>query len=320
MADKYKFDPESLQFTKQSTKSRFIKTYLRVIVSGIIIGIVFLFVSAYIITTPGIRKLRRENTQAGKDVKKLTEQYERMEKVLNDLEKRDENIYKAVLESDPKENVDDTLTSEVKMVVDMLETKSFIEIADFIQNEIEATLKSIRSDEDEYKEFAEVLRKKANMLLHIPSIQPVKNPNLEIILYGFGKRIDPFYKSPKDHKGLDYSLPEGTRVFATANGRVSFVGRKRRKGNVIEIDHGYGFRTVYAHLDKMLVHNGEKLERGHYIGTVGNTGKSITPHLHYEVIVNNREVNPVNFFFADISPQQYEQLILFSSRGGVSLD
>lgn len=320
MAEKYKFDPESLQFTKQSTKSRFIKTYLSVILSGFVIGIVFLFVSAYIITTPNIRKLRRENSQATKDVEKLTEQYERMEIVLRDLEKRDENIYKAVLESDPNENIDDTITSEVKMVVDMLQNKSFIEIADYIQVELETTLDELRKDESEYSDFSEVLAKKANMLVHIPSIQPVKNPYLEVMLYGYGKRIDPFYKSPKDHKGLDYSLPEGTRVFATANGKVTFVGRKRRKGNVVIIDHGYGFKTVYAHLDKILVKNGRKVERGDYIGTVGNSGKSITPHLHYEVIVNNKEVNPVNFFFADISPKQYEQLIIFSSRGGVSLD
>ncbi len=320
MTDKYKFDTESLQFKKQSRKYRFFKSYISVFVAGIFIGIAFLFISAYIITTPTIRKMRRENSQADKDLKALSLQYERIENVLKDLEKRDANIYKAVLESDPKNSEEDNLKSEASAIVDMLQNKSLNYVADYIQKEIDKTLAAIQESDAQYANFTKVLEEKAKMLANIPSVQPVENKMLEVMIYGFGKRIDPFYKTTKEHKGIDYNLPAGTRVFATAGGTVSHAGRLRKRGNSIEIDHGYGFKTVYDHLDKILVKAGNKVDRGDYIGTVGNSGKSISPHLHYEVHVNNKQVNPINFFFADINPEQYEKLIIFASRGGVSLD
>jgi len=316
---KYKFDPESLQFTEQDTKSKFLRTYLGVIVAGTLIAIALLFVSAYIIVPPTIRKMRRENTQASKDLADLTEKYAQMEKVLKDLEKRDNNIYKAILESDPNENENDS-ASEVMNVLKMFEGKRPTEIAVYIESEIDEVLVALTTDENKYRDFAKVLDTKAKMLVHIPSIQPVKNDDLEIMVYGFGKRIDPFYKTPTDHNGMDYSVPEGTRVFATANGSVSFVGRKRGDGNTVIINHGYGFETIYTHLDQILVTRGKKVERGDYIGTAGNSGKSMSPHLHYEIHLNKKPVNPVNFYFADLSPNQYNRMIRFSSRGGVSLD
>ncbi len=316
---KYKFDPESLQFTEQNTKSRFIRTYIGVVVAGVLIAIALLFVSAYIIVPPSLRKMKRENSQASQDLKDLTEKYEQMEKVLKDIEKRDENIYKAILESDPNETKNDS-ASEVVELLKMFEGKRPTEIAEYLDAEIDKALVALTSDESKYRNFAKVLDTKAKMLVHIPSIQPVKNDDLEVMIYGFGKRIDPFYKTPKDHNGMDYSVPEGTRVFATANGTVSFVGRKRGKGNVVIINHGYGFETTYAHLDQILTKRGKKIERGDYIGTVGNSGKSMSPHLHYEVHLNDKPLNPVNFYFADLSPKQYNKMIRFSSRGGVSLD
>ncbi len=320
MTDKYKFDTDSLQFKKQSRKYRFFKSYIGVFVAGILIGIAFLFISAYIITTPTIRKMRRENSQASEDLKALKLQYERIEKVLKDLEKRDANIYKAVLESDPNVNAENRRDLEVGLVMDMLQNKSLNYVADYVQTEIDKTLKAIDENDAQYANFTKVLEEKAKMLANIPSIQPVENKDLEVMIYGFGKRIDPFYKTTKEHRGIDYSLPAGTRVFATAGGTVSHAGRLRKRGNSIEIDHGYGFKTVYDHLDKILVRAGDKVDRGDYIATLGNSGKSISPHLHYEVHVNNKQVNPINFFFADINPEQYERLIIFASRGGVSLD
>ena len=316
---KYKFDPDSLQFTEQDNKSKFIRTYISVVVAGMLIAIALLFVSAYIIVPPSLRKMRRENVQAKEDLQNLKEKYEQMEKVLKDIEKRDENIYKAILESDPNETKNDS-TSETAEMLRMLEGKRPTEIAEYLEKEIDKVLNVLSNDEEKYKNFAKVLDTKAKMLVHIPSIQPVKNDDLEIMIYGYGKRIDPFYKTPKDHNGMDYSVPEGTRVFATANGTVSFVGRKRGKGNVVIINHGYGFETLYAHLDQILVSRGKKVERGDYIGTSGITGKAMAPHLHYEVHLNSKPLNPVNFYFADLSPSQYDKMIKFSSRGGVSLD
>lgn len=318
---KYKFDPESLQFTEQDTsfKARFFREYLGVFVAGILIAIALIFVSAYVVIPPATRKMRRENEQAMNEMIDLTKKYEQMEKVLRDLEKRDENIYKAILESDPNEIKEDSV-SEVVKVMKMFEGKRPLEIAQYISDELDKALIALQGDEAKYRSFAKVLDTKAKMLMYIPSIQPVANRNLEIIVYGFGKRIDPFYKTPTDHNGMDYSVPDGTRVFATAHGTVSFAGQKRGDGNIVIINHGYGFETRYAHLDQILVSVGKKVERSDYIGTAGNSGKSMSPHLHYEVRINEKPVNPVNFFFADLAPDQYEKMIHFSSRGGVSLD
>lgn len=318
---KYKFDPESLQFTGQdeSFKSKFVREYLGVIVAGLFIAFALLILSAYVNFSPEIREKRRHGRNANEVYQELSNKFDEMEKVLKDLEKRDENIYKAILESDPKEHAQDSI-SQVSKMLKILEGRQPLEIAEFVANEIDSLLFYLRQDKDKYKDFAKVLDEKAKMLVHIPSIQPVKNTNLEVMVYGYGKRIDPFYKTPVDHKGMDFSVPEGTRVFATANGKVSFVGMKRGDGNTVVINHGYGFETKYTHLDKILVTRGKQVERGDYIGTAGNTGKSMSPHLHYEVHINGKAVNPVNFYFADLKPGDYEKMIKFSSRGGVSLD
>lgn len=316
---KFKFDPESLQFTKQDTKSQFIKNFIGVFIAGMAIAIALLFVSSYIVIKPSIKVKKRENTRAQKDLIELREKYAQMEQVLKDLEKRNENVYKVILESDPNENKADSI-SKVGEVLKMLEGKRPSEIASFIDKEIDKVLAGLTGKDKSFKEFAKVLDTKAKMLVHIPSIQPVKNEYLDIIVYGFGKRIDPFYKTPTDHNGMDYGVPEGTRVYATANGTVSFVGTRRGDGKVVEISHGYGFKTIYSHLDKIIITRGKKVERGDYIGTSGNSGKSMSPHLHYEIHLNDKPVNPVNFFFADLNANQYDKMIKLSSRGGVSLD
>jgi len=318
---KYKFDPESLQYKEQDTsfRSRFIREYIGVIITGIMISIGLLLISAYLIVTPSTRKIRRENKQANEALIDLSIRFGQTEKVLKDLEKRDENIYKAVLESTPEDNKQDSISS-VQTMLELFKGHSPLEIAEFINNQLDSVLERFNKDDEQYRNFAKDLDLKEKMLVNIPSIQPLQNDDLEIIVYGFGKRIDPFYKTPANHRGMDFSVPEGTRVFATANGTVSFVGDRRGDGLMVLINHGYGFATKYAHLDKVFVSAGQKVKRGNFVGTAGNSGKSMAPHLHYEVTVNNEPVNPVNFFFADLKPEQYEKMIHYSSRGGVSLD
>jgi len=318
---KYKFDPESLQFTGQDTsfKSQFVRQYLGVFVAGILIAFFLLFISAYIIVSPETRKMRRENRLLGKDFKEQIQRYSQTEKVLKDIEKRDDNIYKAVLESDPKEQKSDTISSYLAFL-QKTEKMSPLELAIYIEYQTDSLLFQMKSEEDTYKNFAKIFNSKANMFDYIPSIQPIDNKNLEVIIYGFGKRIDPFYRIPADHKGMDYSVAEGTRIMATADGQVTFAGQIRGGGNTILISHGFGFESKYCQLDQILVTTGKKVKRGDFIGTVGNSGKSMAPHLHYEVIVKGTPVNPVNFFFADLNAAKYSKMIRMSSMGGISLD
>jgi murein DD-endopeptidase MepM/ murein hydrolase activator NlpD len=157
-------------------------------------------------------------------------------------------------------------------------------------------------------------------LKYIPSIQPVYNRNLQYPVYGFGNKIDHVYKSLAFHPGVDYAAPEGTRVFATADGIVENSGMVRGQGQRILVNHGNGYKTLYAHLDNIFVFNGKKLKRGDVIATVGMTGKSVIPHLHYEVLFNSKPVNPVNYFFMDLSPIDFYKIETESARSGLSLD
>jgi murein DD-endopeptidase MepM/ murein hydrolase activator NlpD len=318
---KYKFDPESLQFKEQDTsfRSKFIRAYLVVVIAGILVAIFLLFLSTYVVVSPEDRKLRRENKMIRDDFKEQIERYAQTEKVLKDIEKRDDNIYKAILESDPKENKADTISSYLAFL-QKTEDMSPLELARYIEAQLDSLLSKMATNEINYKTFAKIFNSKANMFDFIPSIQPVENKDLSVIMYGFGKRLDPFYRSPIDHKGIDYSIPEGSRVNVTADGVVRYTGMIRGEGNIIIVTHGFGFETRYSHLDQIVVQVGKKVKRGDYIGTSGNTGKSMAPHLHYEVYVKDKPVNPVNFFFADLDAANYSKMIKMSSMGGISLD
>lgn len=320
--NRFKFDPESLQYKEQnlSFKVRFIKMFVGLLVSGIIIAFVFLLISSYVIVSPSTRKKMRENEKLKKELLILTKRFLQTEKVLENIKKRDENIYKVILESDPSEGNNTDSTNDLTIMLNKMDQVSEGDIAKLIGHNLDSLLNYLQTNKQAFKNLASVIANKEKMLASIPSIQPVKNDDLEIIVYGFGKRIDPFYRTPAFHDGIDYGIPEGTKIYATADGKVSFAGKKRGEGKIIIIAHGFGFTSKYAHLSKILVPRGKKVIRGDVIGLSGNTGKSMTPHLHYEVLVNNKKVNPVNFYFADLNPDKYNLMIKLSSKGGLSLD
>jgi murein DD-endopeptidase MepM/ murein hydrolase activator NlpD len=160
------------------------------------------------------------------------------------------------------------------------------------------------------------------MLASIPAIQPVNNKDLRRIGSYFGMRMDPFYKVRKFHEGLDFSASTGTEVYATGNGTIEIAGRLSDGGygNQIVIDHGYSYKTLYAHLSRIFVKPGQKITRGQIIGYIGNTGKSTSPHLHYEVRKNSVPLNPIYFFFNDLTPEQFQMMLELSSRPSQSMD
>ena len=164
-------------------------------------------------------------------------------------------------------------------------------------------------------------RDKEKMLAAIPAIQPVANKNLKRMASGYGYRIHPIYKVRKMHWGTDFSAPTGTPIYATGDGKVTKYRRSRAGyGNHIIIDHGYGYQTLYAHMSKVDVRRGQKVKRGDIIGYIGSSGRSTAPHLHYEVIKDGRKINPVNYFFNDLSPEEYEMMLEFSSNSNQSFD
>ena len=164
---------------------------------------------------------------------------------------------------------------------------------------------------------ASTLRERSS---HIPAIQPVNEKNLRAMASGYGYRRDPIYGTTKFHEGMDFSAPVGTPVYATGDARVQSAGWHSGYGNLIELDHGYHYLTRYAHLSEILVRPGQTVRRGDLIGRVGNTGKSTGPHLHYEVRLNGVAQNPVHYYYYDLTPQQYDEMIRQAENAGHVMD
>jgi murein DD-endopeptidase MepM/ murein hydrolase activator NlpD len=172
-----------------------------------------------------------------------------------------------------------------------------------------------------YDELVKLAKAKADMLASIPAIQPISNKELRRMASGYGYRIDPIYKTRKFHKGMDFTAPTGTKIYATGDGVVKEIERKQwGYGQSIVLNHGFGYQTRYAHLSKSAVKPGQKVKRGELIGYVGSSGKSTAPHLHYEVLYRGDAVNPVNFYYNDLSPEQYETMLEIASHSNQAFD
>ncbi|MFH2096119.1 MAG: M23 family metallopeptidase, partial [Bacteroidota bacterium] len=186
---------------------------------------------------------------------------------------------------------------------------------------IDQLLKKIEIQSKSFDQIVELVKNKEKMLSSIPAIQPISNKDLGHIASGFGFRIHPIYKTKRMHYGMDFTASRGSDVYVTGDGVVSEVKFSRRGyGNEIVIDHGFSYKTRYAHLQTIMVREGQKVKRGEIIGTVGNTGLSSAPHLHYEVLYKNTAVNPVNYFYEDLTPEEYDRMVEISTQSGQTLD
>jgi murein DD-endopeptidase MepM/ murein hydrolase activator NlpD len=241
--------------------------------------------------------------------------------VLDDIQHRDDNIYRVIFEADP-------IPSSIRKA-GFGGVNRYKDIRNFSNAElvIEAAKKADKLSKQLYiqsKSFDEVIdlaKNKADMLASIPAIQPIANKDLGRVASGYGYRIHPIYKTRKLHTGMDFTAPQGTPIYATGDGKIAKVRRSRRGyGNHVIVDHGYGYQTLYAHMTKYIVYRGQKVKRGEIIGYVGSTGTSVAPHLHYEVIKNKRKINPVNYYYNDLSPEEYEKMLEISSQNNQSFD
>ena len=259
------------------------------------------------------QSLRQEISVFNKDLNLILE-------VLNDIQNKDDNIYRAIFEADPYPDHKRKLgTGGNPIKFKKYENIEYGELVVEIVQKLELIEKKLSSQSKSFDEVFEITKEKQKMLKAIPSIQPINNRDLTRIASGFGMRMHPIYKILKMHKGMDFTAPIGTEIYATGDGVIEKVGWTGGYGKTILINHGYGYKTRYAHCSKFKCKKGQKVKRGDHIGYVGNTGQSTGPHLHYEVFKNKRQINPVNFFFNDLSPEEYDKVIEISSRPTQSL-
>ena len=322
---KYKFNPDTLSYERVgiSLREKFgkILTYLSSSFALTFI-IVIVFLNYY--ETPRSKALKRENQQLLSQYELMMRDLDRLEKVLTELQQRDNNIYRVIFESDP-------IPSSIRKAgfggankYSHLESFNNSRLIIETARKLDVLSKEAYIQSKSYEEVLQMALNKGKMLASIPAIMPVANEDLKRTASGWGYRIHPIYKVRKMHYGMDFTAPVGTPVYATGDGKVveiSGSGRSRVGfGLIVKMDHGYGYETVYAHLNSFAVKVNQEVKRGDIIGYVGNSGGSTAPHLHYEVHRNGSAVNPQHYYFKDLTPQEYERMIAISSNIGQTLD
>ena len=323
MAAKYRFNPESLEFegVRPSVK-RTMKRVFMFMITSFLIATVYYFVYSAFFDTPTERAKKRENTNLKNQLAVLNDRYIQLDKVINDISVRDTNIYRAIFEADPISSFDSISGFGVEVgYYDNLERLSDKEISSKTSKDLTYVSDLTNKQDKTLKNLMAVVEKNVEKLKYIPSIQPVENKSLTAVGASVGMRINPFFKSLKLHTGIDFAVPVGTDVMATADGVVSEVRYSLRgSGNHIIIKHGDStYETRYMYLNEINVKKGEKVTRGQIIGKVGNLGM-LVPHLHYEVRKDEKIADPLNFFFMELGPHEFERIVAISSSNGQSLD
>jgi murein DD-endopeptidase MepM/ murein hydrolase activator NlpD len=271
--------------------------------------------------SPKERILQRELKQYQLQFEMVNERMEQLEAVVADLADRDDNIYRIIFEAEP-------IPSAARKAgiggADRYEPLKGYQNSDVIiqtVQKLDQLTAQLFVQSKSYDQVYDMAKNKARLLASIPAIQPVSNKDLRRLSSYFGYRIDPFYKVGKFHEGVDFSIPTGTDVYVTGDGVVVEAGRsKGGYGNVVIVDHGFGYKTMYAHLQEINVRVGQRVTRGEIIAASGSTGKSTSPHLHYEVWKNNKPIDPINYFFNDITPAQYDEMVSLSQRPSQTMD
>ena len=315
----FKFNPKDLNYNKldDSLRARIWRIVIYVAAVAVI-AVLLNVVYSLFFDTPRERQIRRENEQLLEQYETLSKRKKMVDTVMQEVEQIDRDIYRVIFETEPVNPGENQASGLTYQNLLLTQDEDIVNVS---ARKLDSMIRHFNETESAYDMLMIKGENRSEMLPAIPGIQPIENHDLTLIASGFGHRIHPIYKIPKMHKGIDFSAPVGTPVYATGDGVVKTVIRSERGlGNQIIIDHGFGYTTLYASMDELEVRQGAQVKRGDQIGTVGDTGLSVAPHLHYEVHLNGEPMNPVNYFFLELSPDEYERLILISMMSGQSFD
>ena len=319
---KYYYDTKTLSYKRiELSKVKKIRNLLYFLVGSTFTGLIMIIIFFQFFDSPKEKILNREIKQLNTQYKVVQEKLIQVELVLDDIQQRDDNIYRVIFEADP---IPKSIRKAGYGGVNRYEKLTGYNNAELIirtTKKLDQITKQLYIQSKSFDDIIELAKNKKEMLASIPAIQPVANKDLRRMASGFGDRIHPIYKTKKFHAGMDFSAKTGTPIYATGDGTVSKVRKSRRGyGNHVVIDHGYGYKTLYAHMKKYIVKKRQKIKRGDIIGFVGSTGTSVAPHLHYEVHKNGRKINPVNFYYNDLNADEYEKMLEICSQNNQSLD
>jgi murein DD-endopeptidase MepM/ murein hydrolase activator NlpD len=317
---KYTYNKSTGTYEKWQTplRTKLLKAFAYLSAAIVTIACTVWIVYRYV-PSPGEQRMKKQQVYLQEQLQILQAEIKNQNAMVTKLQQRDAQVYRSIFEAEPLQNNIDAI--DENMLAKKLSPYSNEELIAGMQNNISTLSARIQWQEKSYADLDKLIANKKEMLASIPSIQPISNKQLERIASGFGIRIDPIYKVPRLHTGLDFTAPQGTPIYATGNGTIAEVNYNASGyGNYVRINHGYNYETLYGHMIKANVRAGQAVKRGQVIGWVGSTGKSTGPHCHYEVIKNDDKIDPIHFFYNDIKPEEYEQMVRIAGAGNQSLD
>lgn len=319
---KYKYNPDTLSYDKVETGLKYYSSKIAYLfLLGGVIGFAYFIAYIYLLDSPRERLLTRENAQLLTNFEIMNNKLEMVEKVLKDVQQRDDNIYRVIFQTDSIPNAIRLAGFGGVNRYEALEELDNAEIALNTAKKLDIVMKQLYVQSKSFDEIIDLAIRKDELLKCTPAIMPIANNDLRRTASGWGWRIDPVYKIRKFHEGMDFTAITGTEVYASGDGVIESTKKEfSGYGSNIIINHGFGYSTLYAHLNGFNVKEGQKVQRGDIIGYVGNTGKSTGPHLHYEVRVRGNAVDPRNYYFQDLSAEEYEEMISISSNSNQTYD
>ena len=319
---KYYYNTNTLRYEKLETPLRVkLLRVLGFIAASVVSAIIIVSIAFKYVASPAEKNLQRKYEIAEEKYDILNEQVGKLQQQMADLEKRDNNVYRVIFEANPIPDSARAKAMEKQQEIQLVQGMDQSDLTGAIASTLNNLTQRIAFQTKSFDEIGGFIKNKEVLLACTPAIQPVSNKDLSRIASGFGYRIDPVYKTVKMHAGLDFAAPQGTPIYATANGTVVTGGNTGNGyGNHVVINHGYGYETLYGHMVRVKVHPGQKVKRGEIIGWVGSTGKSTGPHCHYEVHKNGQHLDPVYFFYNDLTPEQYDRLLKLAASPNQSFD
>jgi murein DD-endopeptidase MepM/ murein hydrolase activator NlpD len=319
---KYYYNPTTLRYEKLETPLRVkLLRALGFIAGSLVTALIIVSIAFQYLDSPKEKILRQNYERARDNYDLLNMQLGKLKQQMTELEKRDNEIYRSIFEASPIPDSARVKEMEKQKEIQLVQAMD----ADALYTDIVGTLNNlIKRAAYQHKSYDDIegfIKNKEILLAATPAIQPVSNSDLRRIASGFGYRIDPVYKTVKMHAGLDFAAPQGTPIYATANGTIKLAGNTGNGyGNHVIVNHGYGYETLYGHMYRIKAKSGQRVKRGEIIGYVGSTGKSTGPHLHYEVHKNGKRLDPVYFFYNDLTPEQYDRLLKMAAASNQSFD
>lgn len=319
---KYYYNTHTLRYEKLEIPLRVkLLRAFGFIAASLVTAVIIVAIAFQYIDSPKEKLLRAQNDALNEKYSIIDERVQQLQEQMQELENRDNSVYRAIFEATP---IPDSArlkemakNKEVQLVQQMDEN----ELVKSLTTQMNTLIMRVAYQQKSYKDIDNMIANKQKLLASIPAIQPVSNKDLKHMASGFGYRIDPVYKITKFHAGLDFAASQGTPIYATADGVVTKASYDAGGyGNHVVINHGYGYETLYGHMVRIKASVGEHVKRGEVIGYVGSTGKSTGPHCHYEVHKSGVPVDPVYYFYNDLTPEQYDQLLKMASAANQSFD